>query len=269
MSELEPDVQPQDLAREIKELRERVAEEHRRLDADLQPHIDAHIEAHANEVDRVIALHKFIGDSTDLEIGADTRWSAIWELSGRCLAICRVVLNDFRAGFTSEAIGSVRTLFEAAELLTAIAYHEEENALRRWLDGEFIRPKTAREVVGRKETLARQRMKEAGMEPEGRAVSEVSYELYDDLSKPAHNMRGGFPEAVSVLLREFTYGPHPNAEVRAHHLSYAEQFIETTLIVVIVSLSDIMNREREQVWADIGAMKERLERVRVKFPLPE
>jgi len=217
----------------------------------------------------VIALHKFIGDSTDLEIGADTRWSAIWELSGRCLAICRVVLHDFRGGFTSEAIGSVRTLFEAAELLAAIAYHEEENALRRWLDREFIRPKTAREVVGRKEILAKQRMREAGIEPEGRGATEVSYELYDDLSKPAHNMRGGFPEAVSVPLREFTYGPHPNAEVRAHHLNYAEQFIEMTLIVVIVSLGDIVNRERDEVWADIGAMKERLERVRAEFPLPE
>lgn len=268
MPEYEPQVQARDLPDEVAALREKVADEHAGLDAKFQALIDAHLDAHAAEVDHVIDLHKSIGDGTDLEIRADTRWSAIWELSGRCLAICRVVLHDLRGGFTSEAIGSVRTLFEGAELLMALAYHDETADLRRWLRGEWVRPKTARKVIEAKEDLARERMREAGVEPEGRGSSLVSYELYDLLSKPAHNMREGFPEQVSVPLREFTYGPHPNAEVRAHHVNYAEQVIEMTLIVVIDSLGDIVRREHREVWADVGGMKERLEKVREDFPLP-
>jgi len=92
------------------ELREQVAAEHQALDAVLQPPIDAHIDALAAEVDQLIEAHRVVADETDIELRAETRWSAIWELSGRCLAICRVVLHDLRGGFTSEAVGSMRSL---------------------------------------------------------------------------------------------------------------------------------------------------------------
>jgi hypothetical protein len=96
----------------------------------------------------------------------------------------------------------------------------------------------------------------------------ISVELYDMVSKPAHNISGGFSETVSADLREFTYGPHPNAEVRAHHVNYVEQVVEVTLIVVIDSLCDIVGRDRREVWTDIKGMHERLEQVRGAHPLP-
>jgi hypothetical protein len=121
MCELEPEVQALELPGDVAELRERVAAEHQELDAVLQPRIDAHIEALAQEVGRIIEAHRRIADDTDLELQAETRWSAIWELSGRCLAICRVILHDLRGGFTSEAVGSLRSLWEASILLVAVA----------------------------------------------------------------------------------------------------------------------------------------------------
>jgi hypothetical protein len=265
--ELEPEVEGRALPGHVRELRERVAAEHEGLDAVLQPRIDAHIAALAEEVDRVIGVHLGIADNTDLELQAATRWSAIWELSGRCLAICRVVLHDLREGFTSEAVGSLRSLWEASILLAAVAYHEEEDLLRRWLAGEWVRPQQARGAVARKEALAHRRMREAGIEPEGRRVSEVGSEIYDLMSRPAHHRRGGFPETISTELREFTYGPHPNAEIRAHHVDYASELIETALIIVIDSLGDVIGRE--YVREALGPMQERLNRVRQEFPLPE
>jgi hypothetical protein len=149
MGELEPEVEARELPADAEELREQVADEHRYLDAVLQPRIDAHIAALAAEVDRLIEAHRRIADDTDLELGADTRWSAIWELSGRCLAICRVVLHDLRGGFTSEAVGTLRSLWEASILLGAVAYHAEEDLLRRWLQGEWVRPREARQAAAR------------------------------------------------------------------------------------------------------------------------
>jgi hypothetical protein len=264
--DLEPPVQPRELPHEVAVLRAQVAEEHRLLDAALQPNIDARIEVHAQEVERVIDVHRQIAERTDLEIRADTRWSAIWELSGRCLAICRVVLHDLRGGFTSEAIGSLRTLFEAMELLGAVTFHEDDDLLRRWLADEWIRPRDARLAVGRKEALARERMKEAGVEPPEVGAVEAGGDIYDLLSRPGHNRRGGSPETISLELREFVYGPHPNAERRALHLAYAEQLIETALLIVIDSLSDIVGREYAR--NALPAMKERLDRAREQFPLP-
>jgi hypothetical protein len=264
--EIEPPVRGRVLPEEVRELRRRIAEEHRELDAVLQPHIDLHIAALAASVDEVIGTHRNVADQTDLEIRSDTRWSAIWEMSGRCLAICRVVLHDLRGGFTSEAVGSMRTLFEATTLLGALAFHEEEDVLRRWLAGEWIRERQARDVVGRKEELARARMREAGIEPVGRPSTETGGEIYDLLSRPAHNRRWGFRETMSVDLREFTYGPHPNAEVRAHHVEYASQLIETALLVVIDSIGDIIGRD--YVREALPRIQTRLERVRREFPLP-
>jgi hypothetical protein len=264
--ELEPPVQARDLPAEVAALRREVAEAHRYLNTILQPKIDGHIAAYRYAIDMVIAIHRDIGDSTDIDIRAPTRWSAIWELSGRCLAICQVVVHDVEGGFTSEAVGSLRALFEATVLLGAVAFHEEEDAVRRWLDGEWIRPREARAVVGRKEQFAWERMREAGIEPLRRRPGEVGREIYDLLSRPAHHRRSGFPETVSADLREFTYGPHPNPEVRAQYVAYAGELIETALLVVIDSWGDMIGRD--YVRDALPAMQRGLERVREQYPLP-
>jgi hypothetical protein len=266
LPELEPPVQARDLPAEVAALRREVVEAHRYLNTVLQPKIDGHISAYRYAIDVVIAIHRDIGDSTDIDIRAPTRWSAIWELSGRCLAICQVVMHDVEGGFTSEAVGSLRALFEATALLGAVTFHEEDDAVRRWLDGDSIRPKEARAAMGRKEQLALGRMREAGIEPTRRGPGEVGGQIYDLLSAPAHHRRNGFPETVSADLREFTYGPHPNAEVRAQYVAYAGELIETALLVVIDSSGGIIGRDA--VRDALPAMQRGLERVREEYPLP-
>jgi hypothetical protein len=267
LSEIEPSVEQQQLPADVEQLRVQIAAELRELDALYQPRIDAHIEALAEEVERVIEVHRRIANETDLELRADTRWSAIWELSGRCLAACRAVLHDLRGGFTSEAAGNLRALWEVSTLLFAVAFDQEEELLRRWLAGEWIRPWEAREAVGRRETLARPRMEEAGIEPPPGSTTEVGAEVYDFLSQTAHHRREGLRGSIQVDLREFAYGPHPDAEVRAHHLAGAGHLVETALMIVIDSLGAIIGRE--YVRDALPPMKERLQRVRDQFPLPE
>jgi hypothetical protein len=267
MSELEPPVETQRLSAEVADLREQVAAEHRILDSALQGRISAHLEGFAAEVDRLVEVHRRIAEETDIALRAETRWSAIWELSGRCLAICRVVLHDLRGGFTSEAVGSLRSLWEASILLAAVAYHAEEELLRRWLADEWVRPGQAREAVARKEALAQERMRKAGIEPEGRGVAELGGEIYDLLSRPAHHRRQGFPETIAVDLREFTYGPHPNAEVRARYVDYASELIETALIIVIDALAEVIGRGFAR--DALGPMQDRLNQIRETFPLSD
>jgi hypothetical protein len=268
MGEREPEIEARELPPEVAELREQWAAEHERLDALWQPAIDAHIEALALEVETVIEKHKSIGDQTNVEISGEARPSAIWQLSGRCLAICRVVLHDLRGGFTSESVGSLRTLWEAAILLGAVTSEHEEELLRRWLadeDGAWVRPGQARDAVERMEARQRERMREDGLEL-GRGMAEGGDHIYDLLSKPAHHRRGGFPETSRVDLRVFTYGPHPNAEVRAHYVDYAGQLIEMALIFVIDGLAALVGRA--YVGEALAPMQDRLERVRERFPLP-
>jgi hypothetical protein len=225
-SELEPTVSARNLPLDVANLRLLVAKEEAYKNAQLQAAIDAHIEAHAAAVEQVIVAHKAVADETDIEIGADTRWSAIWELGGRCLAICRVLLHDLRGGFASEAIGTHRALHEVAQLLAAITFHKEDETLRKWLSGEWVRAWEARAVVGRKQELALERMAELGVEPVGGDVDELGREIYDLLSKAAHHRRIGFLESYSKDLRSFAYGPHPDAGVRADHVVYAGHLIE-------------------------------------------
>lgn len=63
------------------------------------------------------------------------------------------------------------------------------------------------------------------------------------LSRPAHHRRRGFPETVAAGLREFTYGPHPNARARARHIDYVGELIETVLLAVIDSMGDVIGRD--------------------------
>jgi hypothetical protein len=64
--------------------------------------------------------------------------------------------------------------------------------------GEWVRPKTARNVVEAKERLARERMREAGVEPKGRGSAIVSYELYDLLIREVAWAVRGRPRRVPL-----------------------------------------------------------------------
>jgi hypothetical protein len=267
MGDIEPELQRRQLPGDVARLREAARAEQAMMDAIFRPAIEAHLEVYERVIGSLITTHRAIADDTDLEIRGDTRWSAIWELAGRCLAIARVVLHDLRGGFASEAAGSLRALHEAVQLLSALAFHEEEDAVRRWLAGEYVPPRDAREIQGRQQALALERMREAGIEPEGGDVVQLGRDIYSSMSEMAHHQRGGFLESISEELREFAYGPHPDARTRGSHVDFAGELLEEVLLVVGDAFADILDREyyREIV----PPLQAELERIRRQFRLNE
>ncbi|MEX0675289.1 MAG: hypothetical protein WD067_10975 [Gaiellaceae bacterium] len=262
--DLIPPVERRELPREARALREIAADEYGERMQELQPAIDAHLVAYAAAVQRLVDVHANIASGTDLGIGTDTRWSAIWELGGRCLSECRLLLHALRGGFSVESSANERAVFEAMHLLAAVAF--DDDVLRKWLAGDYVRPKTARAVLARQQDLARQRMEVAGVDPEGDVVESGEW-LYDYFSKAAHHRRGPLTGSVFVDRREFAYGPHPDPERRARETWNAGQTIDTALIVVADSLSHIVGRnDLGDFLADQAAA---LESVRREHPLTD
>ncbi len=241
--DLEPPVQARPLPVDVVRLRQLADAQAAYFDAEFQPRIDAHIAVYQAGVSALIETHQRLADETDLELGADTRWAATWEMSGRCLAISNALLHDLRGGFASEAIGTLRALHEASQLLSALSFHEEEVVVRRWLAGEYIRPREAREVQGRKQALADERMRAAGIEPEVGDVVELGRDLYSLLSEGSHHQRSVMPESVSIPLRRFAYGPHPDARNRASHVEYAGHLLEEVFMIVGDAFADLLGRD--------------------------
>lgn len=268
MSDLEPELSERDLPADVLALREQAVREHEVFDDHLQVRIDAHLNAYDGVIDALITTHKAIADRTDLEIGADTRWSAMWELAGRCLAVSRVVLNDLRGGFASEADGSLRGLHEVTQLLVALSIAgEEEDALRRWLADEYIKPATVRKILDRHQQRARAAAAAAGDEEEVGDVGVLSLDIYQRLSKSAHHRRRGFPESVAPALREFTYGPHPNAPIRADHVVFAGLLLEEVVIVVGGAFSRILGPGQGFLEAIVPPLIAAITLARQLFPL--
>jgi hypothetical protein len=265
-SDIEPPVTARETLAEVAALRAVAAPMLAGADAELQPHIEAHLDIYAEVVEEVVFAHRRIADETDIEIGADTRWSAIWELTGRSLGVCRVVLHDLRGGFAGEMMGSIRGLHEATQLLAAVTYHREETLLRRWLRGDYVRPKKARAVMARKQAFALARMAEQCVEPVAGDIVTLGEEIYDLLSASAHHRRRSLGESISVPLRDFTYGPHPDANVRASYVVYAGHLIEETVMVIADGIGDIIGRE--YFHEVLPVLKAKMEAVREQHPLP-
>jgi hypothetical protein len=266
-NDLEPRIHARQLSAEVAALRDLTEAQTAHFSTELRPRIGRHIAVYQEAVDALIAAHRGLADETDIEIGADTRWSAIWEMSGRCLAISNVLLHDLRGGFASEGIGTLRALHEASQLLSALSFHEEEEVVRRWLAGEFIRPREARDVQRRKQELALQRMAEAGVAPEGGDVAELGREIYSLLSEGSHHQRSVMAESMAPALRRFAYGPHPDERNRASQVDYAGELLEEVIIIVGDTFADILGRDF--YVQRVRPLRESLARVREEAPLSD
>lgn len=264
---LEPPIHARPLPAEVAAFRELAEAQAVHFDAELQPRIDRHIAVYQEAVDALIAAHGSLADDTDIELDANTRWAATWEMSGRCLAISNVLLHDLRGGFASEAIGTLRALHEASQLLSALSFHEEEDVVRRWLAGEYIPPREARDVQRRKQELALERMAEAGVAPEGGDIVELGRQIYGLLSEGSHHQRSVMAESMAPGLRRFAYGPHPDARNRASQVDYAGELLEEVIIVVGDSFADILGRDF--YVQKVRPLQEALARVREEVPLSE
>jgi hypothetical protein len=239
-SRLEPPLSRRNLPDEVNALREIAAADFAKRERELQPHIDAHIAVYASEVEKLKNAHANIASGTDLVIGAKTRWSAIWELAGRCIAEIELLLHALRGGFAMGASANVRAMFEAMYLLGAVAF--DDATAERWLSGKEVRPKKARAVMVKKQALAHTRAKAAGIEPVG-DIAETGGWIYQHFSQYAHHLRGSIIESTSLERREFAYGPHPDPAKRGRETEEIGHLIETALIVIADTLADLVGRE--------------------------
>jgi hypothetical protein len=230
LSELEPEIHAAELPDDVVRARAVAEKEYAAVEDDWQSRIDAHLRVYREVIDRLVEDHRRIADTTDIPIGSDTRWSAMWEMAGRSLSVSRVLVHDLEGGFYSEADGTLRSLHEAVQLLSAL--HLEEDDLRRWLAGVWVRPAEARAVQERRQEYANEQMRLHDIEPEGGDLAELGRQIYSAMSASSHHERAGVVPSISLPLREYAYGPHPDPERRAAYINFAGELLEEVVLVV-------------------------------------
>jgi hypothetical protein len=265
MDELEPEIRQRHLAARVEALRQGYEASLPAFEAILQPRLEGHLLILQYSIDRLIELHVAVVEQSDVDLEAETRWVALWEVAGRCLSLANLFLAELELGYTAETVGTIRVLNEAMLLLDAIAGDRDGNLVRRWLDGDTVMPRVARPVVGDVQAAAVAELLERGVELQGGDVVELSRTIYGDLSKGAHNTRPGFGDSVSRPLRRFNYGPHPDPRQRAIYIDFASELIEGTLLSVGSALARFFGGE----WYrdTIPPLQQELEAVRNALPI--
>jgi len=128
----------------------------------IEPRIDAHIHAHRLALDHLANVHQWIADTYDFDVVGDTRPAALWQMSGRCIGIGRLILDALQLGYTSEVLHLGRALHEADGLLEAFYMQNEDTLVRRWIAGEYVRPAEVRQAQARYDALLAEPMRGMG-----------------------------------------------------------------------------------------------------------
>jgi hypothetical protein len=261
-----PIVAPIELSAEVLAAREEADAQSAQLAQIIDPRIEGHLVTYRTMLDTLIEAHRNIAETMDFDLGGRTRWAAIWDVSGRCLGLCNSLLTQLQGGFASEVVPTLRAIHEADLLLSVLTGPGEEGLLRQWLDdAHYVKEVTARNAAARIEKPLIALMKKEGIELLG-DQTELGGQVYDILSKVAHNMRVGFAESVSVELRKFAYGPHPDPRQRAVHVEFSGQIVEeVTLLVGRAFATRFLGRQ----WYEetIKPLLAALEAVRQEMPV--
>jgi hypothetical protein len=227
----------------------------------LQPRLDGHLQAYRLAVEPLVDFHRKLVEETDLDLAAETRWVAIWEMSGRCLALAKALIDQLSQGWGPETVGVARVLHEGANLL--MTFVESEEVGHRWREGEHVRPGEARNLVATsyQEDLERI-VAELGIEVDAN-MRQIQNEVYRRLSQGAHNDRPGFADSIARDLREFAYGPHPDPRVRALYVEFGGELIEQIVMEVGHALGRIYGdgfyiREVQPLVHAIHAVREQM-----------
>src|SRR2546429_2080067 len=80
-----PIVAPIELSPEVRAAREEADAQSAQLAEAINPRIEGHLVTYRTMLDTLIEAHRSIGDTMDFGLGGRTRWTAVWEVSGRCL----------------------------------------------------------------------------------------------------------------------------------------------------------------------------------------
>lgn len=185
------------LAQTAKDERDRIVYEER---------IEAHITVHGIALDFLEETLQWVAECTDLDLVGDTRPAALWQMGGRSLGICRLILDALRMGYTAEVLHLARAAHEANRLLIVFRIPEEEALLRQWLvDEKWVRPKAAREAEDRFERRLAEAMRSQGFD-ELPNTKKLNEQIYGQHSEAAHHRRRWTQDAVFPDLRTMIRG---------------------------------------------------------------
>jgi hypothetical protein len=125
---------PGDVRKERAEFEQANASNGRTLERLIRAHLDAY-DAALTELEEG---HRFVADETDLELDAKTRQAAMWLVTGRCVGLARASHDLVSTGYTFEAVPVLRSLHEAARLLSLLGHRGEDAIVERWLKGRHV-----------------------------------------------------------------------------------------------------------------------------------
>lgn len=266
-SDFERPVEQQQTDAYVAHLRQKAAAEYEATNLLLRPLIDGHLDVYQAAVDELARTHALLIEQSDLISHPRTRMVAVWELAGRAISLAHALLDQLRRGYGPQTVGTTRLMFEAVTLLEAFNEAPEETVCK-WLDGGHVPVSEARKHLV---ALAERSVEEAaqvgspveanpgyqalvteiaatkeyqefleskrgsGAPTEGIApiVEYLNRGEYGQLShaRGGHNDRPGLTLARDVRLKQFFYGPHPDARVLANYLDDAGHDIERVAIV--------------------------------------
>ena len=206
---------------------------------ELQPRIDGNLLACRTVLLRLQVIHQQVIEQSDIDLNASTRWVALWELSGRCLALGSALVEQVRTGFGPESVGTMRVIHEACNLLHAIADDDSGDLTRRWLAGETIMQRALADHLDELEGEAIAIIDALGMQLDVDLVA-GNREIYHRLSQPAHNARPGFADSIARPLRLFAYGPHPDIRANTVYVEMTGVLVESCLIAAGHALTAII-----------------------------
>lgn len=179
----------------------------------LGPRIAAHLDGYMAAVGEIAQAHHWIADHTELDLTADTRPTALWLVSGRCIGQANASLGLLRAGYVLQVPPLLRCMQEGLTLLSALQH--DDKVLKKWnRDRNSVDMKQALASVDRWQEQMREDMLKAGVRPTGRTKSFFK-QGYGRLSEFTHYRRRHIVDEVAKDARLMPLGSHPSAQIHA------------------------------------------------------
>lgn len=211
----------------------------------LEPLIGAHLTAYDAARVELLDAHRYIADQTPLALDGQTRDAGRWLLTGRCLGLAHAAHVAVASGFTVEVIPILRSLHEAARLLSVFGLQGEDDLVERWLKGRSVSRGQVMAASRRQEDRYREDMLKHGVSPPG-TTSDYFEQQYGRWSEFTHHRRRHLLNQVAVPDRVMAVGPHPDWRARAAAVDHLGRYIAELISVGGHAVADLGRPE----WID-------------------
>ena len=261
-----------ELSEDVKRLREAQRKHDELLEQVLRPAVAAHVTACRGALEWAKAQHLRVVEVTDLDPASHTIAAAIWLLAGRCLGLLEALWIQVEGGIDNEALITGRAIHEATQVLFVMTDPESEAQVRVWLADEgkygYVTASAARKAQEAFDVRLAAAMKEMGAEPlDSQAARAISADLYDRMSRTAHNRRSSCLNSYWTDGREMAYGVHDSPLRRAGATAWGQ----TMTVEVVQVVGDALGQFYEQgfYFRAVQPVVEGLAEVEANAPINE